>query len=307
MKVSFEKVVKSVMGKVPDGSSPISCLAPYVCVAPQMLAPEKADLLAPHMREISFEWKAGRWIFSTSSTRVRISVGALNLLWCASYASWFVYAAYGDAQKKRLSDVQLGNDPEAGRALSLYEWAINGVGQETAQDWPQASPKPTVLPLGSTDPINIANEIFLTAVGWILLHEIGHIALQHPFVTIADRSITEEHQADRFATDHVLGGLLDLSLIQKRALGIAVANVVLVLLDLMSGQAKGGTHPSSEERLNRNLSAPELDGADPIHAFATAFLQVHLEKFRVPYDLEEHENFSLFVDDFCFSLNRSRP
>lgn len=45
-----------------------------------------------------------------------------------------------------------------------------------------------------------------------------------------------------FATSHVLEGVVDPAIVQKRSLGIAVANVVLILLDLLLNQAGSSTH-----------------------------------------------------------------
>jgi hypothetical protein len=44
----------------------------------------------------------------------------------------------------------------------------------------------------------------------------------------------------------------------------------------------------------------------PEPAFTTALLQVHLQRFGVPHDLNDNETFAFFVDDFCVALNRHR-
>lgn len=138
----------------------------------------------------------------------------------------------------------------------------------------------------------------------MLLHELGHIAHQDPILVTA-RSKAEEHEADRFATSHVLDGVTDSAVLLKRSVGIAVASVVLILIDFISSTPVD-SHPDPEERLSRNLRENQLETSNPVHAFATALLQVHLQRFGVPLVLNEYEKFASFVDDFCLALNRYR-
>jgi hypothetical protein len=139
----------------------------------------------------------------------------------------------------------------------------------------------------------------------MLLHELGHIAHQHPFIETS-RAKLEENEADRFATLHVLEGVSDPSVLLKRSIGIAVANVLLVLLDILPETASSNAYPPAEERLSRNLRENQLLQSHPVHAFTTALLQVHLQRFGVPHDLSEKDTFASFVDDFCLVLSRCR-
>jgi hypothetical protein len=250
-------------------------------------------------------WKTGKFVFSTSGEHINVSDGALNLVWCAGLASWYIYQAYTNAQKSRLPEVRLGTDQEAIDALDLYEWAIRCVRNGQYDPWPARAPCPTRMPKLAS-PNAVATELFLTAVAWMLLHETGHIALKHPLLETS-RARVEENQADAFATHHVLDGVSEPDILFKRSLGIVVANVILVLLDLMSEQEHSPFYPTVEERLIRNLRENQLaDPCRPIHAFATVLLQVHLHMFGVPYKLDEHPEFGSFVDDFCRDLHRSR-
>ncbi len=151
----------------------------------------------------------------------------------------------------------------------------------------------------------IANEVFLTAVAWMLLHESGHIAGNYPFLT-SSRSLEEEHEADFFATNHVLGGVTDENVRFKRSVGIVVANTLILLLELMNVPVSSRTHPPVEVRISRNLRGPELESSDRIHALATALIQFHLGVVRIFPQLYERAEFGEFVDDFCLAINRWR-
>lgn len=293
------------MTQSPAGSSPVFRLAQEIAASPFLLAPEKRGELLVQMPKLLFDYKEPKFVFRTDGKFIRVSGGALNLLWCASYAYHFIYQAYARAQKARLDVVRLGMDQESIEALNLYEWALRCVKLGQNEPWPRHAPQPTRTPEHQSA-IHIATEVFLMTVGWILLHEIGHIRHHHPLITSRDRAQEEEHEADAFATDHVLNGISDPVVLFKRAMGIAVANIILVTVDLMQGSSDNGTHPRAEERLNRNLRRRQLAEAHSIHAFVTALLQVHLTKYGVPHSLVEHDKFDSFVDDFCLDLSRFR-
>lgn len=305
--LSYEELIREAREKQPPGSSPVFCLTPEICESPIRLAPEKFEKIKPYLRQIHFEHKSPRFTFSTNGQHITISVGALNLLWCASYAYFLAYQAFLSAQQSGLSVVKLGINQETIDALNLYDRALDSVRSERLESWPEQAPRPTPTPdFGSS--IHVANEIFLTAAGWILLHEIGHIANDHPLVTDFTRSKLLENEADRFATEHALGGVSDPSVLLKRALGIAVANIVLLTIDisLQSDEFRTRHHPPTEERLIRNLRGPLLPESHPIHAFLAAMLQIHLTRQGVPHDLNEHATFSSLVDDFCSAMSKFR-
>jgi hypothetical protein len=300
----FEKIVADVLARVPKGSAPTFCLLPEIWAAPQAIAPEKMDLLAPLLREVKLYPQTGEFRFSTSGDYLHISDGALNLIWCSSYASWFIYQASGRAQKNGLDVVRFDDDRETEEAVNLYQWAIRCVSNSAYTPWPVGAPQPTRKPVPGS-PLHIANEVFLTAVAWMLLHEAGHLERGHPFLT-SSRSLDEEHEADFFATDHVLGGVTDEQVRFKRSVGIVVANALILLLELMNGPVASQTHPPAEERISRNLRGPELESNNRIHAFATALIQFHLGVVRIFPQLQERAAFGEFIDDFCLAINRWR-
>jgi hypothetical protein len=301
---SFEKIVADVLARVPDGSTPTFSLLPEIWASPQAIAQEKVGLLVPLLREVKLYPRTGNFRFSTSGEYLHISDGALNLIWCSSYASWFIYKAYGRAQTNGQDVVHFDDDPDTVEAVNLYQWAIQCVRQKTYTSWPEGATRPTRTPNYGSE-LHVANEVFLTAVAWMLLHEAGHLARNHPFVT-SSRSMDEEYEADSFATNHVLGGVTDEAVRFKRSVGIVIANILILLVELMNGPAPSQTHPPVEERISRNLRGHELESNDKIHAFATALIQFHLGIVGIFPHLDEHAEFGQFVDDFCLAINRWR-
>jgi hypothetical protein len=117
----FDEIVRRVLESVPPDGSPVFSLLPEIWAAPQALTPEKSDSFVPYLRQIRILPSVGKFILSASERFISVSEGALNLLWCASYAAWFIYQAYVDAQKNDLPSVQLGKDPEAVTLLGKRE------------------------------------------------------------------------------------------------------------------------------------------------------------------------------------------
>lgn len=297
---SFEAIVADVLAKVPKGSSPVFSLLPEVWASTQVIAPEKTDVLLGLLREVKLYPRDATFRFATSGDYLHLSEGALNLIWCASYSSWFIYKAFGRAE----TTVRFDRDPETAKAVDLYQWAMTSVRDQKYTPWPTNAPKPSRNPTPGSE-LHIANEVFLVTIAWMLLHEHGHIAYQHPMGRSTDAQ-REEHDADRFATNHVLGGVVDYDIRFKRSVGIVVANALLLLLELMNGPRVRSTHPPVEERISRNLRGDELGADDRIHAFATALLQFNLGCHGIYPVVREHEQFGDFIDDFCLAVNRWR-
>jgi hypothetical protein len=108
-------------------------------------------------------------------------------------------------------------------------WPLRG-----GEDWPENFPQAVADPVAESD-IDVGTQPFLVAVAWILLQEVGHVERKHPPKAIRATVKHEEHEADAFATDWMMSEIIDQALITKRALGIAVANIVAIAIDLKRG------------------------------------------------------------------------
>ena len=273
--------------------------------APARAAPEKEHRLKQAAGGVTlcFEDQRGNFAVCAKGGQVMATAGALNLLWCASYTYWLLYLGFVGAQKAGAAEYQPGDDPKTAEALGLYRWALESAVAGILQNWPNGAPQPAPQVLDRS-PIHCANELFLVAIAWIFLHEIGHIHLAHPVQTVSVTSQQEEHDADKFASDWILDGARGEDVIVKRSLGIAVANIMLIVLDLAQGCAQITTHPKPYERLQRNLRSGRLSEESPVHAFVAALLQLHLTVFGVDHALDPDGAFAELVDDMCFSLHK---
>ena len=289
---------------MPMQRSPVFRLDKLMAEAPARVAPENENQLRTIAAGIvlCFEDQCGDFTFSTNARQVTATAGALNLLWCASYAYWLLYQGFVNAQQSGAAEYRPEDDPKAAEALGLYRWALEAAVAKTLHTWPDGYPQPAPDVLDRS-PVHYANELFLVAVAWIFLHEIGHVHRKHPLQTVSATSQQEEHEADKFASDWILDGARGEDVIIKRSLGIAVANIVLIVLDLARGWPKITTHPKPYERLQRNLRSGRLSEESPVHAFVAALLQVHLTVFGVDHALDLDGAFAELVDDMCFNLH----
>jgi hypothetical protein len=154
--------------------------------------------------------------------------------------------------------VRFDDDAETEEAVNLYQWAIRCVREQAYTPWPEGAPRPTRTPVHGSG-LHLANEVFLTCRSVDAIARAGHLERNHPFLT-SSRSLDEEHEADFFATDHVLGGVTDEDVRFKRSVGIVVANALLLLLELMNGPVafpdtsthRGAYQPESSGSLNLN-------------------------------------------------------
>jgi Peptidase U49 len=270
-------------------------------------APEKAEQLYARVRNIKLEFlheprpKAGSFKFSANpETRViKISEGALELLWAASFAFTTLFQVCRDSQRAGQDRVNAVDFPELQKAFRLYGWALNKCHREACEAWPGEFPSSQNVDLQT----RLATELFLVAVGWILLHESAHILLDHKIDGPSDLKKREERDADRFASEWLLDRVTDRKLLQKRSLGIAIATLTLTALDLRAKRLDLKDHPRAVERLSVNLRNYLSDeDAELAHALAITVLQAHFSIFHVDHAIDHHAEFGNLLDSLCVDL-----
>jgi hypothetical protein len=272
------------------------------------VAPEKAEDLFARVRHIKLNFvyephnHAGRFEFSASprSSVINVHQGALELLWAASFAFPVLFQICRDSQQRGRDRMNAADFPELQQAFRLYGWALNKCCTAVCEPWPREFPSPQ----NSDSQTRLATELFLVAVGWILLHESAHILLNHVDGP-ADLLKREEREADAFATEWLLEGVNDPKMLQKRSLGITIANLSLMALDLRAKRLDLPQHPRSVERLNANLRNYLSDAdAELACALAIAVLQAHFSIFGVNHTIDHDAAFGCLLDGLCVDLTR---
>ena len=115
--------------------------------------------------------------------------------------------------------------------------------------------------------IERANQVFSSAMVFILLHEFGHKYYGHLEVFTDDnKSIKDEFAADEFAFERISKNFIKNKVTSHR-LGIVVAIVSLIFTD---NTLKGGNrHPDPDNRLKNLMEKMELGDEDNIWGVAS--------------------------------------
>ncbi len=239
--------------KLDQFDSPIAPLLKLVAASPYALAPERAAELDAVRREKGITlWfddglgPADSFSVDTRESRIHVSIRGLERLWAGCHAYWLITLRAEQALGRGLS-IDLQRDPELLPAMRLLEW-----GEKQAAPWPLDLPRPTVSPGSGA---YAATEFFLCACGWSLLHEIGHVVLEHQGVPpFPDDARQQELAADRWASEWVLGRWQDYGGKDERVFGKRVGGIVLALshighLEVYERRAGGTTHPDPPDRL----------------------------------------------------------
>lgn len=217
-----------------------------------------------------------------ATNTIMLPVGALNYLWCATHLFIALYQAYVAAQKEGKTLLDTGGDAATNAAVDLFKWAGKDliVGDLT---WPANGPRPS-LTHQSGDLIHLTNEIFLSALAWILHHERAHVELQHLGNSKGPQSIRQERDADRSASEWVMADCTNELERQKRAFGITTGLLAMALIDSPKLQIpEVNSHPPDMERLLENLEIAQLDPENIVYSYSLVVLQFCISQ----YDLKQ--------------------
>jgi hypothetical protein len=291
--------------------SPICHLEPYISGVALNIAPEQKEaLLALRDRHnLSFELTdkqesedASKNIIGIDVTTgvISLPIAALEYLWSCAYTYWVVNQEYAKAQHAGQEKFNATGNERLRDAATLTVWGKNNISTSGVMVWPKTLPDPTQSHLPHDD-ISIANELFLSALGWIVHHEIGHAALGHPALEVG-YSQQQEKDADLHATDWILSNLTPSDLrLQKRALGVAIALLHIQSLEDRSAFSK---HPDAHGRLCYCLDRYEIGQQEAIEAFTVVILQLLFHEQGLTADIDG-ESFKVILGDFILKISRS--
>jgi hypothetical protein len=270
--------------------SPILLLETAIAASAFTIAPERAEELK------ALDERHGFTLVPTDETgfeiringmthEVKLPIATLEYLWACSYLLHAMYQEYVDVQRSRGTQLDLARAPKCAEAIELLNWSIDNMMHSGVRPWPTNKPMPKVGPAEKGD-IQIANELFLVAVGWLIHHEISHVVLDHkPVHKVFSKQ--KEKEADLKATDWIVSSSrVDLET-QKRSLGIVAA---LLSMQFLDSPARSDTytrsHPPTVERLDYCLTRAKASDDGAVCALATVGLQFHLSQFGITAALD---------------------
>ena len=291
--------------------SPIRVLDEDIISSLLRIAPEKEqellDFRGQYDPEVLFFDKKGfSFSVNTEDNQIRLPTQSLEFLWCASYVFYLIYKKYTDCQLSGESDqFDLHGDSELRSGMKLYHWSISNLSSPSSGEWVDEAARPAQSNSNPTEYELIADELFLSAIAWILHHEIAHIYNKHPNVPCTDaESREQEREADKSATSWILGEESCPKKLSKRGMGIAIATLVITTQDLLSGEFKETTHPKSFERLYDALDG-HFDNDHVVYAFSVIILQVHMVLAGQHIDLSEDIPWKELFTNCLIQLSRT--
>lgn len=165
-------------------------------------------------------------------------------LWCLSFAAFQIMdiASRAARDPKFASEHPVDFGAVFG-ALQLAEYVAFAKSLfRTDQPWPEALVRPAARPPEGSEEWRVDN-LYLGALAWVLLHEIGHVHHDDQEFVTAPMRMAQEFRADRFATEWVLGDAGHGLKREYRVLSIIVAMSWLFLNEIQLG--RGRVHPAA--------------------------------------------------------------
>jgi hypothetical protein len=227
----------------------------HVAETPSYLAPERLPELQGILGDPPWEL-----VFLDTATNLKAipateaedpklaaSYWALLSLWAiAKYA-----VLIGDAVAVALSSGETTLFSEPGSAYdtaSKYLQLARDLTKSRHHPFPLDLAVPNASPTAAED-VRV-NNLFYGAVGWVLLHEIGHIHLAHEVDTTTDLKKQQEYEADLWATEWILAGNgISPRHYQFRLLVVATALLWVGQMNVVTGPSS--SHPEAVDRIDR--------------------------------------------------------
>lgn len=232
---------------------------------------------------------------------VRVSRRVVELVWAFSYAYWDIYQVAFSGRQIDGSPIDLHSFPKLEPALRLLRWAHNNLVGKDESDWPADLPRPYPgSPMDSTE--RVADELALCGIAMYLHHELAHVyAPRNPELSETD----EERFCDTSAAQWILGAAtLDAAVLQKRALGVAIGMVMLVVRSLSNGHMSDGVHPAGHARLVDVLAERVPKEQQAVWGFVLIALALHVGDAGLPPHQEFYDDFRDAALGYCAHIQR---
>lgn len=285
-------------------NSPISHLENAIAGSPFNIVPEHmgylVDLRDSRNIKIEILERPGFDIdVILNESLVRLSVAALEYLWACGHFLWVTTQEYRTAQMRGEAQLDFGYNSRLKDAAALFEWSRENLKCPGVNPWPNHLPSPQLTPEDHSD-IHVANELFLSAIAWIIHHELAHVALQHTVLA----SLPEEKQADIEATSRILDALDPADPMQrKRALGIAVALLCIQSLEVGIPRPTVQTHPRAYERIWHCFERYVIGDREDIEAFLVVGLSALFDNHGIRPNVEG-KTFSEILSDMLLEISK---
>ena len=293
--------------------SPVAYLFEHVTKPLSMCSPAMRQMFIDSGMELKIRYTESTVFqcrFHHASSEIVFSTRFVEVLWVTSYlnAIYFHLANEKGAFSGQVVIDPL-QEPELVTAMILFGRMLNAWHDpDSPQNWDDSLPRPNKTATKMSWE-NCADELTLTAIGYILDHEIAHVFLQHGPSKPGGWSIEQEKDADRQAVDWYFADFPDSHSNEriKRGLGVASALIAQVAAGMFLKDFGGESHPPSWQRLDQVLRQIENDPFHPIFAFVTQLLPLYRSMSGGQFAEHLSADFLGTFDKFTDELSRIVP
>lgn len=232
----------------------------------------------------------------------------LSYLWGICYSLLYIYDKQIhqpkiDATYVITRDISL----QINNAHELFNYSISLL--ESYNEWKkELLPNPEFCE--STDEyIFKANGVYLHAINFIMIHELGHVVLGHidkdieneenGVETSSEEILKGEYEADAYSIDKLLQGGSHLTNDRTIAAGIIAGICSFIFFD---SSMKGGDHPDPDERLQNAFERLNLAPEDNLYGIACLALRLWSKNYNI--DLRWPEIVENYKELFEITMNR---
>lgn len=242
--------------------------------------------------------------------RIRFDTKTIDFFWLLGFTAWRAIEVYSPALVMATSsgmplDQALNIDAERGQYEFHYKQRIGNAqsliaAEQTADiSWPAEVPEPTADRDSLGDVQHMAAfDLVALALAFALLHEFQHVMF------CADKSAPstlpeEEIACDTYARDFMTSGLAAYAkkhghsfaqVQQKRAMGIALAAVIVHAMTPTHAHWGNRQYPPIAERLTAMISGYNLPDGSSFWPFTACLLITLMRQENRPLDIVAHSN-----------------
>lgn len=294
-------------------SSPVQYMFDHIVNLPILIAPTKREYVTNLCKDVTLRFTDDlKWMFCyvPADKTILISKRAVEILWCIAFGYFSIYAEV--CQKRRIIravdeepvTIDLRSVPEIREALSLLQWAFEEFLNDDPSDWPANVDMAKI----DKSPTIWQNAGLMYTMPFLMLHEIYHHACGHQPNTPPEVSIQEEQEADRMATEFILDHLPpNDSGFLVRGIGMVVALMMMIGIDIHRGEFRIRSHPRSFDRLFNSIERFLVSEPDHhIWLFALCLLMLHIDnselKEKLSITITDRKTFRGMVNDYINAL-----
>lgn len=255
-------------------------------IAPERLAQLGALTTGPRWT-LAMAGGAANFYAIVPDKKIALSSAGLAVLWNLAYVAFRIADVSTRQRLQEQAERKTESEPREFHDLSSVaqaeQWSarLAYAAKWFSVDcpWPPEIPLPPAQgkPAGEVGKVL---ELFLGALGWMIFHEIGHIALSHEKIVPATQRVSQEHDADAFATEWILGDAGHGRDREFRVMAVCAAMAFLLLSQKVKGI--GATHPPSIQRIRRTMKEFGVGDRSVGMESGANFLKVMFDPATIP-------------------------